>query len=65
MFQSKKKPVAVALVCTFCSGPMEHSRSIPAAVGLEEMHSFRCDCCSWVKTIEMSKVQQLGDQLRI
>ncbi len=49
----KKKLISVTPTtapCAVCEGAMKHTRTIPAAGFMSEMHSFRCTVCGCPRT---------------
>jgi hypothetical protein len=51
----KAKPTSLNstdAACVVCDGAMEYVRTIPAAEGLPELHTFRCGECGSLRTIE-------------
>jgi hypothetical protein len=47
-------------VCECCGSPMKLVRSVPALGVLPELHSFRCERCRHVETIETTKRASSG-----
>ena len=48
----KTKAPPVTAPCDICSGAMRHSRTIPAAGIMRELHSFLCTVCGCPRTEE-------------
>jgi hypothetical protein len=52
MPKKPKAPPPETAPCEVCAGPMKHTRTIPAAGIMRELHSFICAVCGCPRTEE-------------
>lgn len=64
MPKKPKSPPPVTGPCEVCDGTMKHTRTIPAAGIMREMHNFVCTVCGCPRTEEERGAAAEGEGAR-